>query len=188
MTTDFRALCVELTDCLEKADWPHRYKVVFQQWTDIARAALSEPKPEPEGPTLAEVDALCAEHSFFYEDSESLECLLLIITDALARWGRSDGPAVPEGREPAFVVTQPSDEEIMELMPPQMHEDFAFAARAMANEAGTDSQKAKGFMRIALNRHAVDLALAVLARFGNHFPDAKKMVRPAPAPAEGEVE
>ena len=43
MTTDFRALCVELTDCLEKADWPHRYKVVFQQWTDIARAALAEP-------------------------------------------------------------------------------------------------------------------------------------------------
>jgi uncharacterized protein YfcZ (UPF0381/DUF406 family) len=40
--TDFRALCVELTDCLEKADWPHRYKVVFQQWTDIAHAALAE--------------------------------------------------------------------------------------------------------------------------------------------------
>jgi len=40
--TDFRALCVELTDCLEKADWPHSYKVVFQQWIDIARAALAE--------------------------------------------------------------------------------------------------------------------------------------------------
>lgn len=40
--TDFRALCVELTDCLEKADWPHRYKAVFQQWTDIAHAALDE--------------------------------------------------------------------------------------------------------------------------------------------------
>jgi len=41
--TDFRALCVELTDCLEKADWPHRYKAVFQRWTDISRAALAEP-------------------------------------------------------------------------------------------------------------------------------------------------
>ena len=40
--TDFRALCVELTDCLEKADWPHNYKVVFQQWIDIAHAALAE--------------------------------------------------------------------------------------------------------------------------------------------------
>lgn len=60
MTTDFRALCVELTDCLEKADWPHRYKVVFQRWTDIAHAALAEP----------------------------------------------DGPAVPDGREPASVIPQ----------------------------------------------------------------------------------
>ena len=65
MTTDFRALCVELTDCLEKADWPPRYKVVFQQWTDIAHAALAE----------------------------------------------ADGPAVPQGREPASVTPEasPSD-------------------------------------------------------------------------------
>lgn len=50
MTTDFRALCVELTDCLEKADWPPRYKVVFQQWTDIAHAALAE----PDGPAVSD--------------------------------------------------------------------------------------------------------------------------------------
>ena len=50
MTTDFRALCVELTDCLEKADWPHRYKAVFQQWTDIAHAALAE----PDGPAVSD--------------------------------------------------------------------------------------------------------------------------------------
>ena len=50
MTTDFRALCVELTDCLEKADWPHRYKVVFQQWMDIAHAALAE----PDGPAVSD--------------------------------------------------------------------------------------------------------------------------------------
>lgn len=48
--TDFRALCVELTDCLEKADWPHRYKVVFQQWTDIAHAALAE----SDGPAVSD--------------------------------------------------------------------------------------------------------------------------------------
>jgi hypothetical protein len=48
--TDFRALCVELTDCLKKADWPHRYKVVFQQWTDIAHAALAE----PDGPAVSD--------------------------------------------------------------------------------------------------------------------------------------
>ena len=48
--TDFRALCVELTDCLEKADWPHSYKVVFQQWIDIARAALAE----SDGPAVSD--------------------------------------------------------------------------------------------------------------------------------------
>ena len=40
--TDFRALCVELIDCLEKADWPYRYKRMFQQWANIAHAALAE--------------------------------------------------------------------------------------------------------------------------------------------------
>lgn len=48
--TDFRALCADLTDCLEKADWPHRYKNVFQQWTDIAHAALAE----PDGPAVSD--------------------------------------------------------------------------------------------------------------------------------------
>jgi hypothetical protein len=48
--TDFRALCVELTDCLEKADWPHNYKVVFQQWIDIAHAALAE----SDGPAVSD--------------------------------------------------------------------------------------------------------------------------------------
>ena len=48
--TDFRALCVELTDCLEKADWPHSHKAVFQQWTDIAHAALAE----SDGPAVSD--------------------------------------------------------------------------------------------------------------------------------------
>jgi hypothetical protein len=43
--TDFRALSIELLDCLEKADWPPPYRVVFQQWVDIASAALAEPCP-----------------------------------------------------------------------------------------------------------------------------------------------
>ena len=78
----------------------------------------------------------------------------------------ADGPAVPEGREPASVVGEPSDEEIMELMTQQMHDDLAAAVRAMAEQEGIDSTRAKGVMRIMLNRHVVDLARAVLARFG----------------------
>jgi hypothetical protein len=64
MTTDYRALCIELTDCLEKSNWPLRHRYVFRQWIDIAHAALA------------------------------------------------DGPAVPDGREPASVVEQPRHSEI----------------------------------------------------------------------------
>ena len=76
----------------------------------------------------------------------------------------------------ASVVGELSDEEIMELMPQQMHDDLAAAVRAMAEQEGIDSTRAKGVMRIMLNRHVVDLARAVLARYGHQ-----------PAPAEGEV-
>jgi hypothetical protein len=60
----------------------------------------------------------------------------------------------------------PTDEEIMELMPQQMRDDLANAARALA---GFDraNVKAAGAMRIILNRHAVDHARAVLAKWGH---------------------
>ena len=57
----------------------------------------------------------------------------------------------------------PTDEEIMELMPQQMRDDLATAARAMI---GFDNPKAAAACRIILNRHAVDHARAVLARWG----------------------
>ena len=59
----------------------------------------------------------------------------------------------------------PTDEEIMELMPQQMRDDLANAARALA---GFDraNVKAAGAMRIILNRQAVNHARAVLARYG----------------------
>ena len=61
-------------------------------------------------------------------------------------------------------LTVPTDEEIMELMPQQMRDDLAAAARALADFTGP---KAAGAMRIILNRHAVDHARAVLAKWGN---------------------
>jgi hypothetical protein len=57
----------------------------------------------------------------------------------------------------------PTDEEIMELMPQQMRDDLAAAVRLIA---GHDNPKAAGAMRVILNRHAVDHARAVLARWG----------------------
>ena len=67
------------------------------------------------------------------------------------------------------VAEGPTDEEIMELMPQQMRDDLAAAARALA---GFDRAniKAAGAMRIILNRHAVDHARAVLARWGRPTP------------------
>lgn len=90
MSTNWRALCVELLDCLEKADWPHKQKHVFEQWTYIARTALAE--PEPEGPTLDDIWELCEEHDFVLgidgaNEEESANGLWAIARAVLARWG-----------------------------------------------------------------------------------------------------
>lgn len=61
----------------------------------------------------------------------------------------------------------PTDEEIMELMPQQMRDDLAAAARALSG-FDPDNIKAASVFRIILNRHSVDHARATLARWGNH--------------------
>jgi hypothetical protein len=61
----------------------------------------------------------------------------------------------------------PTDEEIMEVMPQQMRDDLAAAARALAG-FDPDNIKAASVFRIILNRHFVDHSRAVLARWGNH--------------------
>jgi len=81
MTTDFRALCVELLDCLEKADWPHKQKHVFEQWVYIARKVLAE--PEPEGPTD---DALLE----LYQGPGTFSAIEYARA-VLARWGNHAG-------------------------------------------------------------------------------------------------
>ena len=62
----------------------------------------------------------------------------------------------------------PTDEEIMELMPQQMRDDLAAAARSMAG-FDPDNIKAASVFRIILNRHFVDHSRAVLARWGNYL-------------------
>ena len=62
-------------------------------------------------------------------------------------------------------MTKPTDEEIMELMPQQMRDDLAAAARALAGFE-PDNIKAAGAIRIILNRHAVNHARAVLDKWG----------------------
>ena len=61
-------------------------------------------------------------------------------------------------------MTNPTDEELMELMPQQMRDDLAAAAYALA---GFDrgNVKAAAAYRIVLNRHAVDHVRAALAKW-----------------------
>ena len=65
----------------------------------------------------------------------------------------------------------PTDEEIMELMPQQMRDDLATAARALASLCRANI-KAAGAMRIILNRHAVDHARAALAKYSTPTPQS----------------
>ena len=85
----------------------------------------------------------------------------------LAEGKRYDGSAVIAKARAALAQPEPAptDEEIMELMPQQMRDDLANAARALA---GFDRapDKAVAAFRIILNRQAVKHARAVLARYG----------------------
>lgn len=73
-----------------------------------------------------------------------------------------------------------SDEKLMELMPQQFRDDLAAAVRAMAEQADIDSTRAKGVMRIILNRHVVDFARAAIA--------ADRAQRQPVPPEQGEVQ
>jgi hypothetical protein len=80
---------------------------------------------------------------------------------------------------------EPTDEEIMELMPQQMRDDLAAAARALTGDMPwPDNPKAAGAMRIILNRHAVDHARAVLAKWGHPTPQLVPVSERLPGPED----
>ena len=108
--TDFRALCVELTDCLEKADWPHKQKHVFQQWTYIARKALAE--PEPEGPTYDDLSNLCSQHGLDVDSwpLEKFDTFWEITRAVLARWGTPNLAETRRSLRDAWAAHQPAIE------------------------------------------------------------------------------
>lgn len=57
----------------------------------------------------------------------------------------------------------PTDEELMKLLPEDMHKELAYWSRIYAEQAGIKP----GLFRVILNTHMVDFARAVLARWGN---------------------
>lgn len=88
----------------------------------------------------------------------------LLINEARAYLAAPDGPAVPDGREPASVECQPSDAELLELMPEAMRDEFSYAATICSDATG--SRVKPGIFRVALNTAALEYARAVLARWG----------------------
>ena len=148
--TDFRALCAELLDeFVYHTDWSDAEKL-----KERARAALAEPESIED--RIAQADA---------EIEASMGRIRKIAVMPAAQLAaerraldESDGPAVLDGREPASVTGQPSDEELLELW--------------QGWNLGWDPQKG-----MVLMPHPAEYARAVLARWGH---------QPAP-PAEGEV-
>ena len=128
------------------------YRAMCAELTDAelanaARKALGEPSYATEL------------HYFLSEDSNEYEPLMLAIRAGIAADRARALLAQP-------VAEGPSDEEIMELMPQQLRDDLSHAARAIAG-FDTANIKAAVAMRIILNRHAVDHARAVLAKWGH---------------------
>ena len=80
MTTDFRALCVELTEALDKLNCSFN---VPNQSGLVERASAALAQPEPEGPTVMEIIELAD------EIEESGLGQVDLVRAALARWGNN---------------------------------------------------------------------------------------------------
>ena len=140
---NYKALCAELVAALDP-------KVVGKDGYGPIAALLPRARA-----ALAQSDPI----SDLVSQCRPLEPEMAKYLTPQARWRLYGDEAQPE-------PVAPTDEEIMELMPQQMRDDLATAARALA---GFDraNVKAAGAMRIILNRHAVDHARAVLSRYSH---------------------
>ena len=176
--TDWRALCAELLLFAKQAGeiaaneslWPK----CDPDCSMLDRTAAALAQPEPQGPTDEELDGFVV----FWWGSDTDERTVIDVIECgsmaafaravLARWGRPaiepDGPAVPDGRKPASVTDQPTDKELLELMPETMRDEFSYAARTCSDAMG--GRVKPGIFRVALNTAALEYAQAVLQRYG----------------------
>jgi hypothetical protein len=181
--TDFRALCARMADELD-----HYRQLLMDDRREThalateARAALAQ--PEPQGPTQVEAVALYSEVMAVHDCQTLGEMAEHFARAVLARFGRPaiepDGPAVPDGREPASVTDQPTDKELLELMPETMRDEFSYAARTCSDAMG--GRVKPGIFRVALNTAALEYARAVLARYG------RSSIKPVPGVEGGELD
>ena len=162
MTNPYRAMCSELLlfseeageICMNESLWPKSDPTCTLQ--QRARALLD--RPVAERPSDWDLKVIMDSVGGPQFDSGP-RWMLPFARAVLARWGNSQA-ILDSSPQPVLV----SDEEIMELMPQQMRDDLAAAARVLA---GFDNPKAAAACRIILNRHAVDHARAVLSRYSH---------------------
>jgi hypothetical protein len=69
--------------------------------------------------------------------------------------------------------TQPSDAELLELMPEAMRDEFSYAAKVCSDAIG--GQVKPGIFRVALNTAALEYAQAVLTRYGEGYPSVLEL-------------
>ena len=163
MTNPYHATCAELIEAVLSND----SHIDCMQIARRARSLLAQPVAEGPKPVVdySRVTEIATEAQirsaaqYLVKKQNCDGDLIPAIEYAIARWGRPTPQPVAEG---------PSDEEIMELMPQQMRDDLAAAARALTGVMPwPDNPKAACAMRIILNRHAVDHARAVLSRYSH---------------------
>jgi hypothetical protein len=125
--------------------------------TDTFRAMCAEPLAQEAYVAFVQICKGGSDDAGTYDADEA------IVRCALKRLDELEGALLAQP-EPEV----PTDEEIMELMPQEMRDDLAAAARALTGDIPwPDNPKAAVAMRIILNRHAVNHVRAALARWGN---------------------
>ena len=176
MSNPYRALCAELIEAVLSDD----SHIDCVQIARRARALLDQPVvegPKPvvdysRVPEIATEAQIRSAAQYLVKKRNCDGDLIPAIEYAIARWGC---PAP----QPAPVA--PTDEELMELMPQQMRDDLAAAARALTGDMPwPDNPKATVAMRIILNRHAVDHVRAALAKWGRHPESPDSSTQPIP--------
>ena len=184
---DYRALCAELAEELVNeygycTEWEKGLPLCESNVSELltrARALLDQPVAE--GPTDEELLRLAREWNSGFESIE-LHFAADYARAVLAKWGTPTPFPLPMTESTS--MTSPTDEELMELMPQQMRDDLANAARALAGDIPwPDNPKAAVAMRIILNRHAVDHARAALAKWGTLTPQPVAVSERLPANA-----
>jgi hypothetical protein len=125
-------------------------------------------------------DALSSGNVQFSNQGQALDgySALAAFRDVAARARDALAEPEPEG---------PTDEELLELMPEDLHKEFANWSRIYAEHADIKP----GLFRVVLNTHAVDFARAVFARWGRPtprpIPVSERLPGPEDCDAEGEV-